>query len=251
MYRSVVMLITLLSFYGCGQETLYSGLDEREANEMLAVLLSNDLNARKTGIGESLQIQTSRHDLPRAIALLSEQGYPREKFQSLGDVFKREGFVSSPMEERARLLYALSQELSQTISTIDGVVTARVHLAIPEQRVLSDAVKPSSASVFVKYRPDSTVAQQTASIKALIVNSIEGLPYDNVTVTFFPAGRAQRAGPAEHGPESQLAGLLPESRQFIPATAAFVVVSLLLILSRNLHRAYSKRSIDARPDTRS
>lgn len=186
------LLLCVAILTGCGQETLYSRLDEREANEMLAVLLSNGVDARKVGLGESLELQTARNDLPQAIALLSERGYPRQEFQSLGDVFKREGFVSSPLEERARLLYALSQELAQTLSTIDGVVTARVHLAIPEQRMLSDEIKPSSASIFVKYKPGSPVAEQAALIKALVVNSIEGLPYDNVTVTFFPASRIAR-----------------------------------------------------------
>ena len=192
MVSRVLLLLGVCLLAGCGQETLYSRLDEREANEMLAVLLSHGIDARKVGLGENLEIQTARSDLPEAIALLSENGYPREEFQSLGDVFRREGFVSSPLEERARLLYALSQELSQTLSKIDGVVTARVHLAIPEQRALSDEVKPSSASVFVKYRPGSPVAEQAALIKALVVNSIEGLPYDNVTVTFFSAGRIAR-----------------------------------------------------------
>lgn len=192
MRNRLLVFVCVAVLSGCGQETLYSRLDEREANEMLAVLLSNGIDARKVGLGESLEIQTARRDLPKSIELLSEQGYPRQTFQSLGDVFKREGFVSSPLEERARLLYALSQELSKTLSTIDGVVTARVHLAIPEQRVLSDKIKPSSASVFIKYKPGSAVAEQAALIKALVVNSIEGLPYDNVTVTFFPASRVTR-----------------------------------------------------------
>ena len=184
-----LILVLLLALVGCGEETLYSRLDEREANEMLAVLLSGGIDARKVGLGESLAIETDRRDLPRAIALLSERGFPRQRFESLGEVFQREGFVSSPLEERARLLYALSQELAKTLSAIDGVVTARVHLAIPEQHALADEVRPSSASIFVKYQPGSAVAQQAAQIKALVVNSIEGLPYDNVTVTFFPARR--------------------------------------------------------------
>ena len=91
------------------------------------------------------------------------------------------------------LLYALSQELSRTVSAIDGVVVARVHLAIPEQRPLSEQRSPSSASVFIKHKPGSQVVSKAASIKALIVNSVEGLPYENVTVTFFasePPGSA-------------------------------------------------------------
>jgi type III secretion protein J len=49
----------------------------------------------------------------------------------MGKVFKREGFVSSPLEERARLVHAMSQEIANTINNIDGVVTARVHLVVP------------------------------------------------------------------------------------------------------------------------
>lgn len=192
MWIRLLPLLCFVTLAGCGQETLYSRLDEREANEMLAVLLSNGIDARKVGLGDSLELTTARGDLPAAIALLSERGYPRQDFESLGEVFRREGFVSSPLEERARLLYALSQELAETLSTIDGVVTARVHLAIPEQRALSDEVKPSSASIFVKHMPGSPVAEQAGLIKALVVNSIEGLPYDNVTVTFFPATRITR-----------------------------------------------------------
>ena len=41
--------------------------------------------------------------------ILKAQGLPREDFDSLGKVFKREGFVSTPVEERARLMHALSQ----------------------------------------------------------------------------------------------------------------------------------------------
>jgi len=218
------ILLAAVVIAGCGSETLYSNLSEREANEMLAVLLSNGIEARKVGYADTLEVQTARSDLPAAIELLSEHGYPREEFQSLGDVFQREGFVSSPTEERARLLYALSQELARTISTIDGVVTARVHLAIPERRALSETISPSSASIFIKYRPGAAVADQAASIKALVVNSIEGLPYDNVTVSFFPASRAHRTVALRTHDEVRLAGLSPNTR-----TAAIGLVFLVIV----------------------
>ncbi|MEM7283600.1 MAG: type III secretion inner membrane ring lipoprotein SctJ [Pseudomonadota bacterium] len=179
----LILLMTILA--GCGYETLYSNLDEQQANEMLALLLSHGIDAKKTGLDKSWNLQTPRNEIPRAIQLLKNEGFPRESFESLGDVFKKEGFVSSPMEERARLLHALSQELSNTLSAIDGVITARVHLAIPERRVLEENTAPSSASVFIKHRSGADVQNQTAAIKALVVNSIEGLLYDNVTVTFF------------------------------------------------------------------
>lgn len=174
---------------GCGSQELYSQLSERQANEMVAVLRSAGLEADKQTQegGKGYAVSTSRSDFSLAVRTLSAQGYPREQFDSLGKVFKKEGFVSSPLEERARLVHALSQEISNTIANIDGVVMARVHLVVPERNPLLDKPQRASAAVFIKHRRDKDLAPQTAQIKALVVNSIEGLPYDNVTVALFPA----------------------------------------------------------------
>lgn len=191
MHKYFVTLLAVLLVGGCGYEALYSDLDEQQANEMLALLLTHDIGAHKSRADKAWQLDIDESDLPAAMEILRSRGYPRDKFESLGQVFKKEGFVSSPLEERARLLHGLSQELSQTLSQIDGVIVARVHLAIPERHALSEARNPSSASIFIKHRADAQIAMQTAAIKALVVNSVEGLPYENVTVSFFTADPPQ------------------------------------------------------------
>lgn len=187
MRRLIAVASALLLLAGCGRMNLYSDLSEQQANEIVALLLEANIDANKEALDKAWVVTTTKRDLPRAVDLLRSYGYPREQYQSFGEVFKKEGFVSSPLEERARFLHALSQELSRTISSIDGVVVARVHVAVPERDPLSDKVAPSSASVFIKHRPDVQMSNHTAAIKALVVNSIEGLPYDNVTVTLFTA----------------------------------------------------------------
>jgi len=143
------------------------------------------------------------------VRTLNAQGYPRESFDTMGKVFKREGFVSSPLEERARLMHAMSQEIANTIANIDGVVTARVHLVMPERNPLVDKPQPAAASVFIKHRPDKNLSAQTSQIKALVVNSIEGLAYDNVTVALFPAdGLTREPAPASSAVGANAAALL-------------------------------------------
>jgi type III secretion protein J len=184
--RVLLIIVSCLLLGACGdKESLYADLDEEQANEMLAVLVRAGVDATKSRADKHWSIEVGRSELPRAMAVLKAEGYPRDSYDSLGNVFRKEGFVSTPLEERARLLYALSQELSRTLSDIDGVIVARVHLAIPERSPLSDMTPPSSASVFIKYKPGAQVVNKTSQIKALIVNSVEGLPYENVTVTFF------------------------------------------------------------------
>jgi type III secretion protein J len=182
----LIAIIVVGMTTGCTDESLYSGLTEREANEMIALLHNAGIHAVKTSTNDQqYAVLTNRESFAKAIELLKTHGFPRNSFESLGDVFKKEGFVSSPLEERARLNYAQSQELSRTIESIDGVILARVHLAIPKENQLDPKEKPSSASVFIKHRRGIDLTDRESQIKALIVNSIEGLPYENVTVAMF------------------------------------------------------------------
>jgi type III secretion protein J len=182
----VLCLVVLLS--ACGEQELYTGLSQRQANEMTAVLRNAGIDAQKVARdAERYAVLAPRDNFSQAIEVLRANGYPRDGYDTLGQVFKKEGFISSPLEERARFSHALSQEISNTIASIDGVVVARVHLVVPERDPLSDKIKPSSASVFIKHRPGVDLSGRVGQVKALVVNAIEGLPYDNVTVALFTA----------------------------------------------------------------
>jgi len=186
MARLSIIFTSLLMLGGCNSQALYSELSEKQVNEMVAVLQVAGLPAEKKDLGKGLfSVNISNRYFADAVEHLRTNGYPRDEFDSLGNVFKKEGFVSSPLEEHARLIYALSQEISDTITSIDGVIMARVHLAVPEQNPLSETVKSSSASVFIKHRREVDLSGSLSQIKSLVVNGIEGLPYENVTVAMF------------------------------------------------------------------
>jgi type III secretion protein J len=215
----------VLLLAACSEQALYSQLSERQANEMVAVLLSAGIKAEKQGKDGQFAVLAATSDFSQAVRTLSAQGYPRESFDSMGKVFKREGFVSSPLEERARLVFAMSQEISNTLTNIDGVVTARVHLVMPEKSPLVDKPKPAAASVFIKHRPDRDLSAQVAQIKALVVNSLEGLSYDNVTVALFPA----ESLPAAQSPKQALASAVEGNAALpLPLLAGTLVGALTL-----------------------
>ncbi len=191
-FRFAAALALVLALAGCKAE-LYSGLTEREANEMVAALLSAGIPASKNTGSEGISVLVDDARFSDAMGILDQRGLPARQYASMGDVFKKEGLVSSPTEERARMIYALSQELSRTIAEIDGVLSARIHVVLPESDMLGRDVKPSSASVFVRYQPGSNVQDYSAQIKLLVANSIEGLLYDNITVVMVPASATEVA----------------------------------------------------------
>jgi type III secretion protein J len=204
--KKLACIASLVLLAACGEQDLYSGLSQRQANEMTALLreagIEADKESREAG---TFAVVAPRARFAEAIEVLKANGYPRDGYDTLGQVFKKEGFVSSPLEERARLSHALSQEIASTIASIDGVVVARVHLSVPERDPLAEKAVPSSASVFIKHRPGVDLSARQGQIKALVVNALPGLPYDNVTVALFPA----EAAPARVRQPDALGGLGP------------------------------------------
>jgi type III secretion protein J len=169
---------------GCGARVeLLSTIPERDANEVIAELLNKGIAATKVAGKEgNASVQVPQPDVARAIDVLRVAGLPRETFKGMGQVFTKDGLISSPVEERARYLYALSQELSGTLSRIDGVLFARVHLVLPERSSGIDKGMPSSAAVFIKHRPEYDIELLQPQVRRLVANSIPDLTADRVTV---------------------------------------------------------------------
>ena len=181
-------IFSMVLLTGCKAE-LYSNLLENDANAMLAILLNNKIEAEKTfdKKAEAYFLHVEKSQIPQAVQLLKQHGYPKEKTATVGELFKKEGLISSPLEERTRFIFALSQSVQETLSQIDGVLVARVHVVLPENNPIDKTIKPSSASVFIKYNPAYRLEDMKSDIKLIVEKSIEGLTYDKVSVVMVPA----------------------------------------------------------------
>ena len=176
-----------LLFSGCEKETtLHSGLEERQANLVMAALLDEGIGCHKTpGEEGTWNVMVQESKFAAAVNLLERKGLPRRAHQGIGEVFKKTGMISSPSEERIRFMDALAQDLSRTISGIDGVIDARVHVVLPENDPFARNALPSSAAVAIRSRWDVDITDLVPSIKGLVKNAIEGLDYSKISVTLF------------------------------------------------------------------
>ena len=186
------LLICICMLVGCTPRIeLFSGLSEHDANEVTSALMQMGINGEKVATAkQGFIVMLPKADLARAVAQLNNLGLPRNKFQRMGDVFKKENIVSTPLEERSRYLYALSQELESTLSQIDGVILARVHPVLPEKLVPGAPAQSASCSVLIKHKVGWSPILYEEHIRNLIVSSIPGLSRAQasaVSIVFVPA----------------------------------------------------------------
>ena len=96
---------------------------------------------------------------------------------------KDPGFGVSQFMEGARYQHALETELARTISNLQAVEGARVHLALPRQSAFVRDRRPPSASVFLQMKPGRRLeSEQVTAIVNLVASSIPELEAEQVTV---------------------------------------------------------------------
>ncbi|WP_434698144.1 type III secretion system inner membrane ring lipoprotein SctJ [Pseudomonas sp. D1-1] len=190
----LLTVLALLALAGCSDDTvLFSGMTEQHSNSVIAKLAQEHIAARKEMEKAGVTVIVANGDVNRAVRVLDAAGLPHQTRTSLGEIFKKEGVISTPLEERARYIHALSQELESTLSQIDGVIVARVHVVLPERIAPGEPVQPASASVFIKYAastldPDSVRGR----IQQMVASSIPGMSQDSsaakkFSIVFVPA----------------------------------------------------------------
>ncbi len=206
--RLVFFSALALALSGCGKVELYSALPEQEVNEMLALLLSSQVHGDKfAGKDETYGIRVPKRDVERSIQLLKSKGYPRRVYTGLGDVFAKSGVVSSSIEQEAKYTYAITQELSETLGHIDGVLAARVHVSLG-QHAPGQKSQHAVASTFIKYDPSYDVEGLKPQIKDLVANSVAGLNPDDIAVVLVPSElTAPPPAPADRSAHWQLPAL--------------------------------------------
>ncbi|WP_249584550.1 type III secretion system inner membrane ring lipoprotein SctJ [Pseudomonas viridiflava] len=230
--RLVVVVLLALLMAGCGDRMeLHRDLTEQDANEILAELAGKNIDAQKRLDKGGVAVLVSTKDISKAVRVLEAVGLPRRSRSTLGQVFRKEGVISSPLEERARYIYALSQELEQTLSQIDGVVVARVHVVLPERIAPGEPVQPASAAVFIKHRADLEPDSVLPRIRRMVASSIPGMANADerkLAVVFVPAqGYQESVERVSIGPFN----VTRERFEFLQWVAVLCGVGLVLLLA--------------------
>ena len=206
MIRIALPLALLSLLAACGDEVLLHRLDEPQANQVLVALGDAGLSARKENGGlddGTFTVAVRPSEAAAARSILSARDLPRARSPGFSELFGSPGLVPTPLEEHARYLHALSGELARTLEALDGVVGARVHLAMPVPDPLRpEARRTPRASVLLKCRPDARdrLEGMADGLRKMVAGAADGL--DPVSVAVLVADAA--ASPPVRAPPSRI-----------------------------------------------
>jgi type III secretion protein J len=198
----LVAILAMTLLCACKLE-LNSNLDEQEANEMMAKLMASGVSVSKTMGKEGVTLMVEESQFAQAVDVLASHGLPRRSFSTIDEMFAEQGMVASPLQEWARFNYAKAQELSESISTIPGVIKADVHIASSRKQSAFETVSPPSASVLIQMQEDMITPGLVPQIKQLVSFSIPDIEYDRVGVIVSPILREEK-----HAEMVSMAGIL-------------------------------------------
>ncbi|GAB3629262.1 protein EsaJ [Pandoraea terrae] len=218
-FRRVTGMVALLLLTGCKVD-LHSGLQEGEANQMLALLMLAGIDADKRPAATgTVNLRVERAQFVHAVEVLRQHGLPQRRRDSVADVFPSGQLVSSPLQEQAKLIYLKEQRIEKMLTGMEGVISADVSIAHAPPDSAGRPAAPPGVAVLVKYTPEVNLAQRVTDIKSLVHDSVPGLAPERISVVLqasdyrLPAAKAMPSA---------------EKLQAVPWPAAIVALALLV-----------------------
>ncbi|MCU0661926.1 MAG: flagellar M-ring protein FliF [Myxococcota bacterium] len=176
----VVVIAFLTTVDRTENAVLFSGLSSQDAAAIVEQLKDEKVPFKLGADGTSVLVPSEKvHELRLKMAAA---GLPMGGGVGF-ELFDQQRFGMTEFEERVSLRRALEGELSRTISKINVVKGARVHLVMPKRSVLGANSSPAQASVVLELRGGREMSEGTVgSIIHLVSSAVEGLSPDQVTV---------------------------------------------------------------------
>ncbi len=161
--------------------TLYAEMSGQDASAVADYLREQKVPYRLTAQGTAIEVPQDRlYDLRLKTA---SQGLLGSGTVGL-EIFDRGTLPGTDFANRVNLQRALQGELTRTITALNEVSSARVHLVLPEESLFGEPTPPR-ASVMVNLRggrAGSLSQEQVAGVQVLVAQAVEGLAPEQVTV---------------------------------------------------------------------
>jgi flagellar M-ring protein FliF len=165
---------------GQNYSVLYGQLSERESGQVMDALTAAGIEFKLSPSGA---VSVPESKVQEARIRLASQGLPQSDSMGIEMIQKDSALGNSTLMESARYQSVLETELARTIIKVQGVQSARVHLALPKPSVFLRDAHKATASVMLQLYPGRRLDPgQVAAIVHLVASSVPELSANDVTV---------------------------------------------------------------------
>jgi flagellar M-ring protein FliF len=165
---------------GQNYTVLYGQLSERESGQVMDALTAAGIEFK---LNPSGAVSVPESKVQEARIRLAGQGLPQSDAMGIEMIQKESALGTSSMMESARYQSVLETELARTIVKVQGVQTARVHLALPKPSVFLRDAHKATASVMLQLYPGRRLEPgQVAAVVHLVASSVPELAASDVTL---------------------------------------------------------------------
>jgi len=178
---TIVGIILVVGWLGeVTYSRLYSNLEEAEAGEIINYLNDNKIPFKLSANGTTIEVPSD--DVYSARISLASSGLPRSG--SVGySLFDQNNLGMTDFLQNLNFRRALEGELTRTITQLNEVSAARVHIVMPKDRLFKEDKQEATASVLLKLAGNNGVSKrQIAAISHLVAASVEGLKPGNIAI---------------------------------------------------------------------
>ncbi len=160
---------------------LYGALEEQDVSTVLDALNQSGIEAKLDQTTGAILVPAGK--IHEARIKLASMGLPKGVSAGFDSLDEKSSFGVSQFMEKARYQRALEIELARTISSLNNVKNARIHLAIPRQSVFVRNRKKASASVIINLFPGRNLGDgQVSAIMHMISSSVPNMDIGRVTI---------------------------------------------------------------------
>ncbi|WP_435213482.1 flagellar basal-body MS-ring/collar protein FliF [Luminiphilus sp. nBUS_16] len=162
-------------------QPLYGAMSPADNATAVSLLQANGIPYTMAGGSGLLSVPSDQ--IPQARMALASEGFPRGGGVGFESLYQEQEMGLSSFMEQARYNRAVEAELARTISAMDSVKGARVHVAASKQSAFIRRGQEPSASVMVSLYPGRGLSErQLAGIVHLVASSIPELQASKVSV---------------------------------------------------------------------
>jgi type III secretion protein J len=180
------------------------------------------------------QVSVGRDDASAALGVLNRENLPPPASPGVLDALGQDSIVPSRTAEHAKLVAGTAGDLERSIRAVEGVLSARVHLAIPPKDAfaLEQNGHAPTASVLIRHR-GATPPISEADVRRLVAGAVPGLAAEKVSVVATPippAAVGKERELARFGPLTLTRSSMLPLRVFVGVLFALYVVLFGLVL---------------------